>query len=117
MADNRPLVFDLDVAVKRCMGKYELFQEIAGYLFNEADPLLEQMRSAAADGNADALFRAAHRLKNTVNYTGSGPALETLSEIERMGHHEELDGASEAIETLGQQLGDLKAALVPHRKL
>ena len=42
---ERPFgVFDLDAAVSRCYGNYDMFQEMTRHLCGEADPLLDQMR-------------------------------------------------------------------------
>ena len=63
-----PTVFDLDDAVKHCFGMHDIFQEMAECLLCEADPLLEQMRTALATGSATEMGNAAHRLKGTVGY-------------------------------------------------
>ena len=53
---ERPFgVFDLDAAVSRCYGNYDMFQEMTRHLCGEADPLLDQMRAAHAAGNAKKL--------------------------------------------------------------
>ena len=39
-------VFDLSEAVSKCDGNYGIVQEMIGCLFNEADPLIEKMRTA-----------------------------------------------------------------------
>jgi HPt (histidine-containing phosphotransfer) domain-containing protein len=110
-----PRVFDLDEAVARCYGKYGLFQDIVECLFDEAEPLLDAMRTALADGNAIQLTRAAHRLKGTVGYLGAPPAMIAVGRLEHIGLGGELSGAAEAIEQLVEQLGLLKAAVSPHR--
>ncbi len=62
--------FDLDEALSKCLGQHDLFQEIAGCLLCEADPLLEKMSISLDNGNAVELANAAHRLKGTVAYLG-----------------------------------------------
>ena len=64
-------VFDLDEAVSKCYGEYGMVQEMVGCLFNEADVLVEQMRTALANGEAIAMANAAHRLKGTVAHLGA----------------------------------------------
>ncbi|MHB8899585.1 MAG: response regulator [Thermoguttaceae bacterium] len=109
-------VFDLDNAVKHCFGKYDLFQQMAESLFCEADPLLEQMQEALANGNATDMGNAAHRLKGTVSYLGAAPAVDATRRVEQMGRSGELAGAAGAIQQLAEQVEFLKDALSPHRR-
>ena len=69
-AASKAAVFNLDEAVSKCFGEYDLFQEMAGCLFCEADSLLEQMRGAFVTARAIELANTAHRLKGTVVYLG-----------------------------------------------
>ena len=110
-----PGVFDLNVAVRRCFGKYRLFQDMVKCLFDEADPLLERMRTASANGGEAELANAAHRLKGTVGYLGAAPAMEAVRRVEQMGRRGELTGAAEAIRQLEEQLAILKQAITPYR--
>jgi PAS domain S-box-containing protein len=107
-------VFDLDKAVQRCFGKYAIFQDMVRCLFDEADPLLERMRTALADGNAVELRSAAHRLKGTVGYLGAAPATDAVKRVEHLGIDGELAGAAEAIRQIEEQLAILKQALGPY---
>ena len=107
-------VFDLDKAVQRCFGKYAIFQDMVRCLFDEADPLLERMRTALADGNVVELRNAAHRLKGTVGYLGAAPATNAVHQVEQLGIDGELAGAAEAIRQIEEQLAILKQVLEPH---
>ncbi len=44
--------FDLADATAKCFGNYEMFQEMAGYLFAEVEPVLREMRAAHDRGDA-----------------------------------------------------------------
>ena len=68
-----PPVFSLDEALSKCLGQHDLFQEIAGCLLCEADPLLEKMSVSLDSGDAVELANAAHRLKGTVAYLAPRP--------------------------------------------
>jgi two-component system, sensor histidine kinase and response regulator len=109
-------VFDLDNAVKRCYGNYDMFQDMVGYLFSESDPLLEQMRTALSNADAIELGNVSHRLKGTLVYLEAQPALDANQCVQQMGQSGDLTGAAEAIQQLEKQLGLLKRALTPHRK-
>ena len=108
--------FDLDEAVAKCFGDYDLFQEMAGFLLCEADPLLEQMRAALDRGNATELANAAHRLKGTIAYLGASPAWAAIGHTEEIGRSGDLSAAPAAIEKLAIELRRLKDALDGHRR-
>lgn len=109
-------VFDLDAALNMCFGRSELLQDMVGYLFDEADSLLEQDRSALAAGDAEEAGRAAHRLKGSVAYLGAPPALDAIRRVELVAKSGELAAAPAAVEELHDQVERLKQALAPHRK-
>jgi PAS domain S-box-containing protein len=109
-------LFDLDQAVARCFGKYELFQDMVEYLFVEADAVFAQIRTAWNNADATEVARLAHRLKGTVGYLGAPQALDANRRVEAMGLSDDLTGAGEAIADLEQQVRLLQQAVAPHRK-
>ncbi|MEN6494678.1 MAG: PocR ligand-binding domain-containing protein [Thermoguttaceae bacterium] len=109
-------LFNFDEAVRRCYGKRELFQEMVESLFDEAEPLLNQMHAALARGDGADLAAAAHRLKGTVVYLAAGPAADATRQVEQIGKSSELTEAAHAIGELTRELVALKAALAPHRR-
>ena len=113
--EPQPPVFDFDAAVHKCYGNQELFRNMVGSLFDEAEPLLEQMRSALARADGAELAAAAHRLKGTVVYLAAAPATEATRHVEQFGKSGELAEAADAIDRLERELDALKAALTSHR--
>ena len=109
------IVFDLDEAVRRCYGELRMFQKMAAYLFDEADPLIERMRTALNDSNATDLASTAHRLKGTVVYLGAPSAADATQRVEQIGMSGDLTGAGTAIDDLAIEIGRLKEAMAPHR--
>lgn len=107
--------FDFDVAVQKCFGKYELFQEMVACFLGEVDQLAEQMRVALAEGDGEETYRAAHRLKNTVVYLGATSAVEATTQVERFCLAGNLTAASQALDALEQQLSRLKPVLAEYR--
>lgn len=108
-------MFDLDEAVRRCYGKYKMFQDMVGCFFDEADQLIEQMLRALGTGHATDLADTAHRLKGTVVYLGARAAADATRRVEQIGKSGDLTIAAEAIKQLEEQLDILRQALVPHR--
>jgi len=110
-------VFDLDQAMIACVGDYGVVQDLVDCLFDEADSLVAKMRAGLDAGNADAVHRAAHRLKNTVAYLGAQPAAEATKRVEHLARDGDLPGTALAVEELIRQLALLKPALLPHRSV
>ena len=116
--DPRPSTldsFDLDEAIRKCYGKYELMRDMVACLFDESDSLIQQMRTAIAEGEAAELASAAHRLKGTVVYLAASPAADATRRVEQIGKSGDLTTASAALDDLERQLHRLKSALEEHR--
>ena len=109
-------LFDFDEAVRKCYGNRELFQDMVESLFDEADPLLDQMREALARGNGATLAAVAHRLKGTVVYLAAGPAADATRRVEQIGKSGALTEAARALGDLARELVALRRALAPHRR-
>ena len=109
-------VFDFVEAQKKCCGKHSLFQDIVACLFNDAGPLLEQMRTALAKGDAAEMGAAAHRLKGTVVYLGARSVLEATERVEQLGRAGDLLVAADAIRQLAGQVDLLKQAIAIHQR-
>jgi HPt (histidine-containing phosphotransfer) domain-containing protein len=108
-------VFDLEKAVRSCFGKHDFFQQMVGFLFEEADPLLDEMRTRTRSGDAEAVVRAAHRLGNTLVYLGATPATDATKRLEAIGRSGNLKEAAGALDELARRLVQLMEALAPLR--
>ena len=107
-------VFNLEEALSRCYGKYDLFQDIVESFFVESDSLLQEMQAALDHGDAAGLAAKAHRFKGTMAYLGSPPAMDAVLRVEHTARGGDLAKAAAAISELAEQLGPLKAALAAH---
>jgi HPt (histidine-containing phosphotransfer) domain-containing protein len=66
-------------------------------LFQEVAPArLAELRAAIAQGDAEALARAAHTLKGTLGSLGSRQAFQTARRLEMLGRSQDI-GAAEAV--------------------
>jgi HPt (histidine-containing phosphotransfer) domain-containing protein len=108
-------VFDLAEGIARSLGKYDLFRQMVGFFYQEADPLRDRMRAAVAEGDSDDLVYAVHRLKGTILYLGSHPAMQSAERLERIGRSGDLAPAAEALRDLERWIELLKSALASHR--
>jgi two-component system sensor histidine kinase/response regulator len=111
-----PPAFNLDNAVRKCFGKYEIFQEMVDYFFQEADQLTGEMQAALKESDSQRLYFTAHRLKNTVIFLGVDSAKDATARVEQMGMSGDLGEAPAALARLGLELNRLKEALAQYRK-
>jgi len=109
--------FDLDQAVKRCFGQYSMFQQMAGYFFAECDRLVAEMQQAREPGQAEAMARAAHRLKGTVFYLAAQPVLDSLNAIEQRAREGTVREAADLVDELTERVSVLKEDLAEHRQM
>ena len=107
-------VFDLADAVKRCFGKYEFFVDMAKSFSEEADSCISAMKQARLQNNTGGLRDAAHRLKNTIVYLGSGPAMNAIVDVENAAKSGDLKALDRSLQSLELQAENLKAALADH---
>jgi hypothetical protein len=105
-------VFCFTHAIKHCFGKFDMFQDMVEYLFNESNPLLGQMHTPLGKGDAEVLGDAAHCLIGTVGCLGAPFALDAARRVERMGLSGDLTGAAEAIRLQEMHINLLKTALI-----
>ena len=110
-----PGLFDMEDAVGKCYGNRNMFQEMVGCFFDEADALLTKLRAVLDRGEASVLADTAHRLRGTIVYLGARPASESARRVEQIGRSGELAVAGEAMESLAKEIQRLKEALAPHR--
>jgi PAS domain S-box-containing protein len=108
--------FNLVEAVAQCFGKYDIFQDMVACFFDEAQPLIEKMLAAVTLGDREAIYQAAHRLKNTVVYLGASRATKATQQVEQASKSQDSSSVREAIEALEEETDRLKQALEPYRK-
>jgi CheY-like chemotaxis protein len=94
-------VFDPDVALKRCLNKPELLQQMIAFFFKDADAFLPQMRAALEKGDLVEVGRLGHRLKGTVSHVGAEAAARAAKRVEHfLLHAGEQAEAEEAVSSL-----------------
>ncbi len=106
--------FDLDAALARLDGNFELFKEMTQIFFSDALGLVPEMRAAAAAGDAATIERKAHRLKGTLLYLGAEAVVEAVARVEFLARSGDLAGAATAIRTVEEEMPRLTAALRDH---
>jgi HPt (histidine-containing phosphotransfer) domain-containing protein len=110
-------VFNLEAAVRTCYGELDLFREMVGSLFEEAEPSLERMRSALARRDSMEIAQAVHRLRGSVVYLAAPSAAEATGCLEQIANSGDLVRAAFAIERVAHEIGRLMEALAPYRRI
>ena len=109
-------VFDPELALKRCLNKPNLLQEMIAFFFQDTDSLLPQIRTALQKGDLVEVGRLGHRMKGTVIHVGAEAATEAATRVEHfMMHAGEPPEAEEAVRALERECEVLKAALTEHQ--
>ena len=108
-------VFDPEFALKRCLNKPDLLQEMISFFFKDVDNLLPQLHAALEKGNLAEVGRLGHRLKGTVTHVGAEAAREAAERVERLLRHAERAEADEAVRALVRECEVLRAALTEYQ--
>src|SRR5262249_14747385 len=95
----------------RAGGMPNLFQEFHAAFQTEAPMLLAAMRAALMQGQAEPLWKAAHRLKGGAANLGARRLAEACTELERQGRAGRLDEADGLLAELEAQIERVSAAL------
>jgi signal transduction histidine kinase/DNA-binding response OmpR family regulator/HPt (histidine-containing phosphotransfer) domain-containing protein len=98
-------------ALERLGGDEDLLRELCQIFLEESPKLLQKLRQAIADTDAEAVMRAAHSLKGELGYLGAPGAAQAARELEDMGHEKNLSRAPELFTLLERELAGLRLAL------
>jgi PAS domain S-box-containing protein len=109
-------VFDPELALRQCLNKLDLLQQMIAFFFKDADKFLPQMRAALEKGDLPEVGRLGHQLKGTLGHIAAGQAREAAEHVERfLLHTGEQAEAEEAVRALEQQCEVLKAILAEYQ--
>lgn len=100
-----PVTYDRARALKNLENSEDLLREIAGIFIADYRGDLDAMRAALEAGDADTLFRLAHKLKSSLASFCAQEAFDAASVLVRQARAGTLDAEQLAIvETLTEQL-------------
>jgi two-component system, sensor histidine kinase and response regulator len=104
-------VIDRAVILDRVGGDEDLLREITAIFLEEYPALIEEIRTAVGNQDAEQLERAAHTLKGSVANFGAQAATQAAYRLEGMGRRGELHGSGSAFEELVSRFEQLHPAL------
>jgi HPt (histidine-containing phosphotransfer) domain-containing protein len=102
---------DLCPLLDRIKGNEGLLRELVALFLEDFPMLLEEIRRAIANQNADQLSHAAHTLKGSVGFFTSQSPYAAVSKLEALGSARDWDQAEKAYAVLEHALNQLRPAL------
>jgi len=114
---ERPTEVDSDAILQRMMGDRELLSQMVELFASAQGAMIERCREAIAEGDHEALQRAAHALKGMIGNFETGRAYELAQRLETIGKESiEIDEASLVLADLERQVMRLQDALLALRE-
>jgi HPt (histidine-containing phosphotransfer) domain-containing protein len=104
-------VLDIEGTLARFGGDRQLFVEMTTFLLEDAPPLVANVRSALAAGDAKALEGGAHALKGLLINSGGIRAANAANNLEVAAHARELGDADGLLRALEAELDALTKAI------
>ena len=111
MTDSPSPDFDRTVALGRVGGDEDLLRELIGDYLRESPGWRDDLRRAAAAGDAGGLHRAAHTIKGALGYFGADAAAAAADRIQTRGRAGDAAAAAADLPELEHHLDRLAAAL------
>ncbi|MGQ9576232.1 MAG: response regulator [Thermoguttaceae bacterium] len=104
-------VVDWSAALHSVQGDLSLLRGIVTAFLEESPRLLAEIDRAAAQAEADALMRAAHTLKGSLNYLGAYRAYQTALRLESMARQRDLGDSRNLVAELRSELSGVSTVL------
>lgn len=104
-----------DKLIQLLDGNPGLIVTIIDSFLDDCPDYMEEIRTAIATGNAEALKQEAHGLKGAAGSIRAAPTSDAAATLEEIGHSGDLEGAEEALETLEHEIDRLTEVLVDLR--
>jgi two-component system sensor histidine kinase/response regulator len=102
---------DTAAALTRAEGDVELLKELVGLFLEDLPEMMSNLHDAITAGDANAIERAAHKLKGSVGNFAAQPAFEAASKLEVLGRDATLSEAEPAYVKLENEVKRLKSAM------
>jgi HPt (histidine-containing phosphotransfer) domain-containing protein len=106
-----PAVEVSDTLLARVGGSHEMLEEIIGLFLEDSPKLIEVIRKALAEGNANAAYRGAHTLKGSVGNFDAHEAVAIAQRLEARAREGDFQAAKGAFAALEREMTDLHAKL------
>ena len=91
-----------------------LVRDLVGIFFTEAPGRLDRIRCGLADGDADAVMRAAHAMRGAASQLGAVELADACARMERQARTRALTGLAAELDTIELELPNLGQRLEDH---
>jgi CheY-like chemotaxis protein len=109
---NSEDAFDLDTALEYVEGEREVLRNMVAIYLKNSPRLQNEIREAIANGDSDALMRAAHRLRGSMSMLAATAACAPAQTLEEMAEKGDLTEAAAVHAVLEREVIRLEEALV-----
>ncbi len=110
-----PSVIDRNAALQKLAGDEELLVEIIDLYLEDAPAVFARLQAAVQAGDAEGVWKAAHRIKGSVGSLSATRAFEAARELESLGRQSDLAAVPVAFATLEAEMNRLAGALAELR--
>ena len=107
-------VFDHSGSLKRMGGDQQLFQEMVGFLLEDAPRLMERFRAGVEANNLSQAQHAAHTLKGLISNFGASRAVAAAAQAEEFARRGDASPLQRIIPELDAAVQELEIALASH---
>lgn len=111
MNELTPAGLDLDQALERTGGDRELLAEVAQMCLDDMPAMVGDIRNSLAGQDAQAMRKAAHKLKGSLVALAADAASHAAHQIEILGAEGHLDRAADALAALEGEIEKIRPAL------
>ncbi len=108
---HSPQPWNQDEALERVGGDQSLLMEIVRIFLQEYPTLISSLRHALEERDAEALGKAAHRLKGEVGCLCGGPVFGLVCQFENFARRQDFAAAAHALGQAERELESLRGAL------
>jgi signal transduction histidine kinase/HPt (histidine-containing phosphotransfer) domain-containing protein len=106
---SAPHTWTGSAALDRLGGDEELLREICQIFLRESGILLDRLKQAVTNGDAEGVQASAHSIKGEVGYLGAESVSQTAKKLEKMGQDNNLTGAERLVQELHVEVAQLCA--------
>jgi protein-histidine pros-kinase len=117
MPDTRSIGEDVAIRLNeeeilaRLDGDCQLLADLCDLSLTELPRMLNSLTEAVRNEDANAVHRAAHRLKGSLSVFGAGPHIEASQALEEMALNHDLSRTPEVLSRLERHLDEFSAAV------
>jgi HPt (histidine-containing phosphotransfer) domain-containing protein len=109
--DNAELQLNREEILSRLDGDYQLLADLCDLSLTELPRMIQSLADAVKAQDANAVHRAAHRMKGALSIFGDGPQIRDCQALEEMAQQCDLSRIPEVMSGLAGHLDQLRAAI------